>query len=259
MLLKFKHHGWQTLTKVPKINVYFWTLKLLSTAMGEATSDFFVHHINPFVAVITSGIILGISIYIQLKSKRYITCVYWFAVVMVSIFGTMAADATHIVLQVPYTASAIFYGFMLIIIFSVWYVTEKTLSIHSIHTLRREIFYWATVFFTFALGTATGDMTATTFGWGYLLSGIIFAILFLLPGIAVLKFKLNPILAFWISYTLTRPLGASFADYFGVPHSFGGLGLGRAIVAMTLTFFIIILVIYLTKTKKDIQSQYIAE
>ncbi len=259
MLINIKHRGWRTLTKVPKITIYFWILKLLSTAMGEATSDFFVHHINPFIAVIVSGIVLGISIYIQLKSKRYIAWVYWFAVVMVSVFGTMAADAVHIVLQIPYAASTIFYGIMLIITFTVWYVSEKTLSIHSIHTIRREIFYWATVFFTFALGTATGDMTAVTFGWGYLLSGIIFTILFFTPGIATLKFKLNPILAFWISYTLTRPLGASFADYFGVSHNFGGLGFGRATVAITLTIFIIILVIYVSKTKKDVQSYYIAE
>ena len=170
---------------------------------------------------------------------------------MVAIFGTMAADVTHIVLHVPYIASTVFFAIALAIIFSIWYASEKTLSIHSINTPRRELFYWATVLATFALGTAAGDMTAATLGLGYFASGVLFAILFAIPALAYKLFGLNEIVAFWFAYIMTRPLGASFADWFAKPY-LGGLGLGDEKVSLVLTILIIIFVAYVTVTRKDI-------
>jgi uncharacterized membrane-anchored protein len=173
---------------------------------------------------------------------------------MVAIFGTMAADGLHVELGVPYAVSTPFFAVSLAVILAAWYATERTLSIHSIRTWRREAFYWATVMATFALGTALGDLTATTLGWGYLASGIIFTAVIAVPAIARWWPGINPILAFWFAYIVTRPLGASFADYFGVSHAHGGLGLGRGIVALSLTIVIAGLVGYLAVTRKDVQE-----
>lgn len=243
------------LRKVPEITILFWVIKLLTTAMGESTSDYLVVHINPYLAVITTGVLFAIAILVQLFIKKYIAAVYWFAVVMVAVFGTMVADVMHIVLLVPYWASSTLYAVILAIVFIFWYRTEHTLSIHSITTPRRELFYWATVTATFAMGTAVGDMTAATFALGYLVSGILFAVLFILPAILYFRFRLNGIVAFWISYILTRPLGASFADWFSKPY-FGGLGLGDGKISIILTILIIICVGYISlnqKTAKNIK------
>ena len=237
------------LRKVPEITLFFWIIKLLTTAMGESTSDYLVAHVDPYLAVIVCGVIFTVSILLQLFVKRYIATVYWFTVVMVAVFGTMAADVMHIVLNVPYWASSSLYAVILAIIFILWYRIEHTLSIHSINTHRREIFYWATVTATFAMGTAVGDMTASTFALGYFTSGILFAVLFLLPALLYYRFRLNGIIAFWISYILTRPLGASFADWFGKPY-LGGLGLGDGKISLILTFLIIICVGYLSLSQK---------
>ena len=243
----------QAMRKVPEITIYFWIIKLLSTAMGESTSDYLVYHINPYIAVALGGIGLVVALLLQLLVRRYIPWIYWLAVIMVAIFGTMAADVLHIVLGVPYLVSTIFFTLMLATIFIVWYATEKTLSIHSINTLRRELFYWATVMVTFALGTAVGDMTAATLRLGYFSSGVLFAVLFAIPALAYWRFRLNAIVAFWFAYIMTRPFGASFADWFGKP-SLGGLGLGDEPVVLVLTILIIIFVGYVTVTHKDIKG-----
>ena len=151
-------------------------------------------------------------------------------------------------------ASTTFYAIVLAVIFILWYRTEGTLSIHSIRTPRRELFYWATVLATFAMGTATGDMTAKTLNLGYLASGIWFSVAFAAVAVAHWKFRLNPILAFWVAYVLTRPVGASFADYVAFPHSVGGLGVGHGPVAVVLTVVIVILVGYLAVTRKDVED-----
>lgn len=241
------------LRKVPEITLMFWVIKLLTTAMGEATSDYLVVHINSYLAVILSGVLFAVAIIIQLFAKKYIPAVYWFAVVMVAVFGTMAADVMHIVFLIPYWASSTLYAVILVIVFIVWYMTEHDLSIHSINTPRRELFYWSTVTATFAMGTAVGDMTASTFSLGYFLSGILFAVLFLLPAFLHYRFKFNGIAAFWISYILTRPLGASFADWFSKPY-FGGLGLGDGTISIVLTIMIIICVGYLTFHQKQVKN-----
>jgi uncharacterized membrane-anchored protein len=252
---KQPRESWQAQTKVPKITLYFWIIKILTTGMGEATSDFLAHQFGPVIAVAIGGSGLALALILQFSVRRYLPWVYWLAVVMVSVFGTMAADGLHVELGVPYIVSTIFYAVILAVVFVVWYKSEKTLSIHSIYTRRRELFYWITVLTTFALGTAAGDMTATTFGLGYFSSGILFALVFAVPGLAYWLFKINPILAFWLAYVLTRPLGASFADWFGVPSSLGGLGLGRGTVSLGLTCLIVCFVGYLSISRKDTQDR----
>jgi uncharacterized membrane-anchored protein len=241
-------------SKVPLITAYFWIIKLLSTAMGEATSDYMVRTIDPVIAVLLGFTGFVIAMVLQFRAKAYNAWIYWLAVVMVAVFGTQAADVLHIKFGVPYIASTAFYAIVLAVIFILWYRAEGTLSIHSIRTPRRELFYWATVLATFAMGTATGDMTARTLNLGYLASGIWFLIAFAAVAVAHWKFRLNPILAFWMAYVLTRPVGASFADYIAFPHSVGALGAGHGTVALVLTVVIAILVGYLAVTRKDVED-----
>jgi uncharacterized membrane-anchored protein len=241
-------------SKVPLITAFFWIIKLLTTAMGEATSDYMVREINPVIAVLFGFAGFVVAMVLQFRAKRYNAWIYWFAVVMVAVFGTQAADVLHIKFHVPYVASTAFYAVVLAVIFILWYRTEGTLSIHSIRTPRREVFYWATVLATFAMGTATGDMTAKTLNLGYLASGILFSAAFVVVAVAHWRFGLNPILAFWIAYVLTRPIGASFADYVAFPHSVGGLGVGHAQVALVLTLVIAALVTYLAVTRIDVEE-----
>ncbi|MCL6454281.1 MAG: hypothetical protein K6T78_11780 [Alicyclobacillus sp.] len=246
------------LTKVPEVTLWFWIVKLLSTAMGEAISDDLVYHINPYVAVGLGAVGLVVSLVLQFAVRRYIAWVYWLLVSMVAIFGTMVADATHIVLGVPYWVSTLTFLAILAVVFTAWAKVEKTLSIHSIFTPRREMFYWATVLSTFALGTAAGDMTAVTLHLGYLASGILFSVLFLLPGVLHFAFRLNGIFAFWFAYVMTRPVGASFADWLSVPHSAGGLNYGKGPVGLVLLCLIVLLVTFLSITRRDVQPDVLA-
>jgi uncharacterized membrane-anchored protein len=250
------NHTHAIISKVPEITIYFWIVKILTTAMGESTSDFLVAHMNSVMAVALGFLGFAVAMILQFSVRKYIPWVYWFAALMVAVFGTMAADVLHVGFGIPYIASATFFALALIVIFIVWYASEKTLSIHSIYTFRREVFYWLTVLATFALGTATGDLTATTFGLGYLPSGILFAILIAIVAISHFAVKAilcaehknqsrNAVLAFWIAYILTRPLGASFADWMGKAQSAGGLGWGDGIVSLILFIPILCLVAYL--------------
>ena len=248
------HLALRAMRKVPEITAIFWIIKLLSTAMGESTTDYLVFQINPYVAVALGCIGLAVALILQLLVRRYIAWVYWLAVVMVAVFGTMVADVAHVVLHIPYLVSTVFFASALAIIFVTWYVSEKTLSIHTVYRGRREMFYWATVIATFALGTAAGDMTASTLGLGYFPSFVLFAVLFALPGLAFWLFGLNEIVAFWFAYIMTRPLGASFADWLGKPY-LGGLGLNDGKVAIVLTILIIGFVGYLTVTRKDMKGE----
>ncbi len=239
--------------KVPAITLIFWVIKLLSTAMGESTSDYLVFHINPYVAVIVGAVGLVVSLLLQLLVRRYVPWIYWLAISMVAVFGTMAADVMHVVLGIPYLASTAFFALALVVVFILWYRSEHTLSIHSIDTPRRELFYWATVMATFALGTAAGDMTAATLGLGYLASGVLFVVLFAAPGVAYWLLGLNEIAAFWLAYIVTRPLGASFADWFGKT-ALGGLGFGDGKVSIVLTVLIVGFVTYLMVAQRNARS-----
>jgi uncharacterized membrane-anchored protein len=242
----------RAMSKVPEVTAFFWIIKVLTTGMGETTSDYLAHRISPIIAVGVAGVVLAAVLVVQLSVRRYVPWIYWAAVVMVSVFGTMAADVLHVGLGVPYVASTAFFVVALAAIFALWYATEKTLSIHSIVTRRREVFYWATVMTTFALGTAAGDMTAVTMHLGYLSSGVMFAVLIAIPALAYSRFALNGIFAFWCAYILTRPLGASFADWMGVSHARSGLALGTGPVSLALGAVILVLVGYLSVTRKDL-------
>lgn len=250
--------GRRLLTKVPEITIYFWIVKLLTTAMGESTSDYLVVHMNPYVAVVLVFVGFVAALILQFSLRTYVAWAYWLLVVMVAVFGTMVADVIHIVFGVPYFISTISFAIILTGVFLSWYQVERTLSIHSVNTRRRELFYWATVLATFALGTAAGDMTASTFHLGYLPSGILFTGLFLLAGVGYALFRRNPIFAFWFAYVMTRPLGASFADWFGKPKNITGLGYGDGIVASLLTILIVIFVSYLSISRKDVQNENVA-
>ena len=258
-----RHH----LTKVPEVTIFFWIIKVLTTGMGETTSDFLVKSINPAIAVGIGAVGLVIALTLQFKAKKYVPWIYWLAVSMVAVFGTMAADVLHIGLGIPYLVSTIFFLISLSIIFWLWYKVEHTLSIHSIYTHRRELFYWATVMATFALGTAAGDMTATTMHLGYFSSGVMFAVLiaivtaghYVTRGILAAEHHhqtRNAVLAFWLAYVLTRPLGASFADWMGVSGARGGLNWGTGQVSLILALIIIGFVVYLTITHKDVERDF---
>jgi len=235
------------LAKVPEATVFFWLIKILTTGMGETMSDYLVTHLNPIMAVALAGLVLVAALAWQFSLRRYVAWVYWFAVIMVSVFGTMAADILHVGLGIPYAVSTGVFTGLLAGIFIVWYMTEKTLSVHSIFTRRRELFYWSTVLTTFALGTAVGDLAATTMRLGYFSSGILFAVLMLVPALAFWKDKLTSVAAFWIAYILTRPLSVS--------HNRGGLGFGTGPVSFVLLAVIICLVSYLAVSQKDVEKQ----
>jgi uncharacterized membrane-anchored protein len=245
----------QALRKVPEVTIFFWIIKLLTTAMGESTSDYMVQHIDPFIAVAIGGIGLLIALILQFAVRRYIAWIYWLTAIMVAIFGTMAADSLHVGLGVPYIASATGFLVALAIIFVLWYVSEKTLSVHSITTRRREVFYWATVMATFALGTAVGDLTATNLNLGYLTSGLMFAVLIAIPALGYKLLGWNEIFSFWFAYILTRPLGASFSDWMGRTRPEGGIGFGTGNASLVLTIIIACLVGYMTITHKDVKSE----
>ncbi|HET9164248.1 MAG TPA: hypothetical protein VFN89_12500 [Solirubrobacterales bacterium] len=239
------------LSKVPEVTAYFWIVKALTTAMGESTSDFLVHSLVPEIAVVLGGIAFCVALYLQFVKDRYVPWAYWLAVAMVGVFGTMAADVLHVGLGVPYIASTIFYAVVLALVFRTWYRFEGTLSIHSITTPRRELFYWAAVLVTFALGTAAGDLTAVTLGIGYFGSILLFAAIIAVPALGYFRLGWNPIFSFWFAYVVTRPLGASVADWLGVSHARGGLALGTGPVSLVLAAAIAAFVYHLSKTGKD--------
>jgi uncharacterized membrane-anchored protein len=248
---QFAQRGMRTIKKLPEVTALFWMIKLLTTGMGETTSDYLAHQMNPIFAVGLAGSGLAVALLIQFSVRRYIPWVYWLAITMVAIFGTMIADAIHVGLDVPYLISTAGFAIVLGVIFAVWYISEKTLSISQIYTFRRELFYWATVMATFALGTAAGDMTASTLGLGYFASGLLFAVLFALPAMAYWRSGLNEVGAFWLAYILTRPLGASFADWIGRPRDLGGVGFGTGQISLVLAILIVGFVAYLTYFSKD--------
>jgi uncharacterized membrane-anchored protein len=224
--------------KVAAATAAFWVIKVLTTGMGETASDFLARTAVPELAVGLTGLVLAALLVAQVRAARFHEWLYWSAVAMVSVFGTMAADALHVVLGVPYLASTVAFGTAVAVLLALWHRVEGTLAIHSITTRRREVFYWGTVLATFALGTAAGDLTASTLGLGYLTSGILFAAAIAVPALAHRWWGLDPVLAFWAAYVLTRPLGASFADWLAVAPDRGGLDLGTGPVSAVLVVVI---------------------
>jgi uncharacterized membrane-anchored protein len=238
--------------KVPEVTAGFWVAKLLTTAMGEATSDFLAHSHGPIVAGTVGTAVFAGALALQLWVRRYVTWVYWLAVAMVAVFATMAADGLHIEFHVPYAATTTLYVTGLAAIFGLWYASERTLSIHSITTRRRELFYWAAVLATFALGTAAGDLAAVTLHLGYFSSILLFGALIAIPALLYLRFGVNEVFCFWFAYVLTRPLGASIADWVGFARAAGGLGWGDGKLSIVLSVLIVASVAYLGITGKDV-------
>lgn len=241
------------LNKVPEITIFFWIIKILCTTVGETAADFLNTNFNLGLTgtSLVMGALLIIVLFFQFRTKKYVPTIYWLAVVLISIVGTLITDNLTDNFGVSLQATTIAFGIVLAVVFAIWYGVEKTLSIHSIRTLRREAFYWLAILFTFALGTAAGDLIAESFNLGYPLSALLFAGAIGVTTLAYYRFKLNPVLAFWIAYILTRPLGASIGDYLSQARGDGGLGLGT--VATSAIFLLAILgtVIYLSVTKKD--------
>lgn len=223
--------------------------------MGEILSDYLVKRFDPAISVLVATLIFVVVLVIQILSKSFTPWKYWLTVSMVAVVGTMVADVIHIVIGVPYLVSTIVFVIILCLVFIVWYKSERTLSIHSVYTRRREYFYWATIAATFALGTAAGDMTASTLQLGYLVSGILFTILMCFPAVIYLKTKRHEILWFWLAYILTRPLGASFADWFGKPYGVGGLAFGEGVVSIVLILLITGLVAYSTFNRRERRAE----
>ncbi|MFE9448166.1 hypothetical protein [Streptomyces sp. NPDC006739] len=239
--------------KVPEVTVYFWIIKVLTTGMGETASDFLAHLLGPIPAVGLGGVGLVAALALQFAVRRYVAWIYWTAIVMVSVFGTMAADVLHVGLGVPYTLSTPLFLVALAAVFALWYASERTLSIHSIRTRRRETFYWAAVLATFALGTAAGDLTATI-GLGYLGSAVLFAVAICVPALTHRFGILGAVPAFWIAYVITRPLGASIADWMALPARRGGLDWGLGPVTLSWTVAILGFVAYLAVSRRDTET-----
>lgn len=242
------------LVKVPVIiTLYFWIIKILATTVGETGADFLIFNLHfglPATSALMGGL-LAVILYVQVKAKRYIPVLYWIAVVMVSIVGTLITDNLTDNLGVPLELSTIAFSALLVATFWLWHHVEGSLSIHSIFTVRRELFYWAAILFTFALGTAAGDLMAESVGLGYAISALLFGAVIALITTGYYGFKLNGILAFWMAYIITRPLGASIGDWLSQDVANGGLGLGTVGTTAVFLAAILGLVGYLTISRVD--------
>jgi uncharacterized membrane-anchored protein len=241
------------LCKVPEITLYFWIIKILATTVGETAADFLNVNLG-FGLTGTSyvmGILLVAILIYQFVKLRYVPWLYWLTVILISIVGTLITDNLTDNFGVPlWISTAVFTG-LLAVTFIAWYVSEKTLSIHSIFTTRRELFYWAAILFTFALGTAGGDLATEGIGLGYLTGVLIFGGLIVVTTIAFYTHISNAVLAFWIAYVLTRPLGASIGDLLTQAPKDGGLGFSHAVINAVFFAVIVALIAYLTVSGAD--------
>lgn len=241
------------LNKVPEATLYFWIIKILATTVGETAADYLNTNLD-FGLTNTTYVVAGLLLVVltvQFRSKRYVPGVYWLAVVLISVVGTLITDNLTDNFGVTLPMATLLFAVALTLTFATWYATERSLSIHTITTARREAFYWLTILFTFALGTAAGDLAAERLDLGYWLSAVVFASLIAAVTLAHFAFRLNAIVAFWIAYILTRPLGASLGDYLSQPTDAGGLELGSTGTSAIFLTVILVLVVYLTWSKKD--------
>ncbi|MFE9694897.1 hypothetical protein [Micromonospora sp. NPDC005806] len=243
----------QMLNKVPEVTFYFWVIKVLATTVGETAADFLnVNlHLGLTGTTVAMVVVLAVVLVVQFRADRYVPWVYWLAVVLISIVGTLITDNLVDNLGVPLEVTTAVFAVALAATFGAWYRSERTLSIHTIVTSRREGFYWAAILFTFALGTAAGDLLAESMDLGYWRSGLIFGALIALVAAVYSRSWLGAIPAFWIAYVLTRPLGASLGDYLSQAPDDGGLGLGTVVTSALFLATILALVVYLSITKRD--------
>jgi uncharacterized membrane-anchored protein len=245
------------LNRVPEITIYFWIIKVLATTVGETAADFLSATLNLGLGVtsyIMSSVLL-IALLNQFKFKRYVPASFWFVVVLISIVGTLITDRLVDELGVSLVTTTVIFSVCLFVVFALWYSNEKTLAMHSISTAKRELFYWVAVLFTFALGTATGDLLAESLGLGYAQSALIFGASIAIIAIAYYYFRMNTVLAFWLAYILTRPLGASMGDLLSQSPKNGGFGLGTVGTSMIFLSIIVSLVIYLSLKQKKLALQ----
>ena len=238
--------------KVPEVTAMFWVIKISTTAAGEAISDMFVN--NKEVGVVVEVSFFVVALLLQFASRRYAAVPYWFLALAIATAGTGVADTMHLVFGMPYAATTVFWLVALAAVFYLWNRSEHTLDIHSITTNRREKFYWAVVFATFCLGTAVGDFAASTLGLGYLASALLFCGVILIPWGGWKFLKWNAIFSFWFAYVITRPVGASFADYFSKGHDLSGANFGDWQTALVMTSIVVGLVAYTAVRRYDIQS-----
>ncbi len=243
----------QMLNKVPEVTLYFWIIKVLCTTVGETASDYLATNLNLGLTNTTliTGSLLIATLLFQFRARKYVPGVYWLAVVLISVVGTQITDNLTDNLGVSLVTATVVFSIALAAVFAAWYASERTLSIHTIYTTRREGFYWLTVLFTFALGTAAGDLGAVRLNLGFWVSAVIFAGMIAAVSVAHYRFNLNAVAAFWIAYVLTRPLGASLGDYLSQPRVDGGLGLGTTVTSALFLTAIMIVVTYLSITRKD--------
>ena len=239
--------------KVPEVILLFWVVKILTTAGGEATSDYLKTYGN-FGGGGIEVLVIVVGLLLQFGTRRYRAFAYWSFAFAIAITGTGVSDFLHLDVHIPYAGTTLLWTAVLAVIFWLWQRSEGTLSIHSITTQRREAYYWATVFATFALGTALGDFTATSLNLGYLDSGLLFTVIILLPAVAHLRFGLDGVAAFWMSYIVTRPLGASFADYISKPKGTSGIDFGDGPTAIVFAIAVFVLVAYLALARPDVQK-----
>jgi uncharacterized membrane-anchored protein len=244
----------EMLNKVPEVTLYFWIIKVLCTTVGETAADYLATNVGlglTTTTYITAALLIA-TLVAQFRVRRYIPPLYWLGIVLISVVGTQITDNLTDIRGVPLATTTTIFAIVLAGVFALWYVSERTLSIHSIVTTRREAFYWLTVLFTFALGTAAGDLTAERFALGYFLSAVLFAGVIALVTLAHLRFRLGAITAFWLAYILTRPLGASVGDFLSQPRASGGLGLGTTVTSFIFLAAILAVVTYLTVTRRDV-------
>jgi len=245
----------QMLNKVPQVTIFFWIIKVLCTTVGETASDFLNVNLGFGLTgtAIVAGVMLAIVLFFQFRSKKYIPAIYWLAVVLISIFGTLVTDIMTDSLGIPLEWSTIGFIAALLLTFAIWYSSERTLSMHSITTSKREAFYWLAILFTFALGTAAGDLMAESLGLGYLVTGLI---VLSVVGVMVIAWRmgLNQVLGFWVVYIMTRPLGASLGDYLTQPPKYSGLGLGATLTTAIFMAAILLTVVFLSITKTDLHT-----
>ncbi|MBW5446010.1 hypothetical protein GE107_08045 [Cohnella sp. CFH 77786] len=244
--------GRHMLSKVPEVTIFFWIIKVLCTTVGETFADFLNFGLGFGLTNTTMimGIAFFILLFLQFRATKYVPVIYWPTVVLISVFGTLVTDNLTDAMGVPLELSTAVFAFLLGLTFLLWYMREKTLSIHSIYTRQREVFYWLTILFTFALGTAVGDLYSEQLGLGYLYTGITVVIIIACLFLAW-RLKLDGVLAFWVVYILTRPLGASLGDYLSQPAINGGLGLGTTMTSVIFLVAILAIIILLAATKID--------
>jgi uncharacterized membrane-anchored protein len=251
----------QMLNKVPEVTLYFWIIKILCTTVGETFADYLNSHLGLGLTgtSLVMSVALVIALFFQFRKRKYVPSIYWLAVVLISVVGTLITDNLVDNFGVALATTTTIFSIALAITFAAWFASERTLSIHTIYTTRREAFYWGAVLFTFALGTAAGDLTAEKLNVGYWKSALIFGGLIALVAGAHYFLKLNAILAFWIAYILTRPLGASIGDYMSQPKADGGLALGTTATSLIFLAAILALVVYLQLTRTDATENRLAE